>query len=110
MDTYIRHGTLPKRREDSSGLRRVLYCYAFFDICANAAVIEGMDALSTGPPKYRQDQVAAVALIRRAGHSTHPHNDKGCRRTRMGFLYLTKGGQARSDTDRVFSKLAHERI
>jgi hypothetical protein len=25
-------------------------CYAFFDSCANAAVSEGLDALSNGPP------------------------------------------------------------
>jgi hypothetical protein len=28
----------------------------------------------------------------------------------MGFLRLTKGGQRRSDSDRVFAKFAHERF
>jgi hypothetical protein len=38
-------------------------CYAFFDSCANAAIGEGMDTLSNGPP-LSAEQTAAVALIR----------------------------------------------
>jgi hypothetical protein len=82
-----------------------IWCYAFFDSCANAAIGEALDALSTGPPLLAE-QAAAVALIR-AGHRTHT-TTKEAARTRLGFLNLTKGGQTSSDSDRVFAELAHE--
>jgi hypothetical protein len=82
-------------------------CYAFFDSCANATIGEGMDALSHGPPLSTW-QTAAVALIR-AGHRTHTATEEAAR-TRLGFLRLTKGGQASTNADRVFAELAHERF
>jgi hypothetical protein len=80
--------------------------YAFFDSCANAAISEGMDTLSNGPP-LSAEQAAAVALIR-AGHRTHPATEEAAR-TRLGFLRLTKGRQTSTYADRVFAELAHER-
>jgi hypothetical protein len=74
-------------------------CYAFFDSCANAAVTEGMDTMSSGPP-LSAEQTAAVPLIR-AGHRTHTATEKAAR-TPLGFLRLIKGGQASMDADRVF--------
>jgi hypothetical protein len=44
-------------------------CNAFFDIYANAAISEGLDALSSGPP-LSTPQTAFVALMR-VGHRTH---------------------------------------
>jgi hypothetical protein len=82
-------------------------CYAFFDSCANAAVSEGLDALSNGTPLSRE-QTAAVSLVR-AGHRTHTTTEEAAR-TRLGFLRLTKGGQASIVADRVFAELAHERF
>jgi hypothetical protein len=82
-------------------------CYAFFDSCANAAIGEGLDALSNDPP-LSTEQTAAVALIR-AGHCTHTSTEEAAR-TRLGFLRLTKGGHASTDADRVFAELAHERF
>jgi hypothetical protein len=80
-------------------------CYAFFDSCANAAVREGPDALSNGPP-LSAEQTAAIALII-AGHRTLTATEEAAR-TRLGFLRLTKGGQASTYADRVFAELAHE--
>jgi hypothetical protein len=80
-------------------------CYAFFDSCANAAIGEGLDSLSNGPPLSAM-QTAAVAIIR-AGHRTHTAKEEAAR-TRLGFLRLTKGGHASMDADRVFA--AHEPI
>jgi hypothetical protein len=80
-------------------------CYAFFDICANAAIGEGLDTMSNAPPPSAE-QTAAVALIR-AGRRTHTAT---AARTRLGFLRLTKGGHASTDADRVFAELAHERF
>jgi hypothetical protein len=82
-------------------------CYAFFDCCANAAIGEALDVLSTGP-NLLAEQAAAVALIR-AGHRTHKATEEAAR-TRLGFLRLTKDGQTSSDSDRVFTELAHERF
>jgi hypothetical protein len=82
-------------------------CYAFFDGCANAAISEGLDTLSHGPP-LSVEQTAAIARIR-AGHRTHTTTEEAAR-TRLGFLRLTKGGQASTDADRVFVELAHERF
>jgi hypothetical protein len=82
-------------------------CYAFFDSCANAAISEALDALSTGPPLLLE-QATAVALIT-AGHRTHAATEEAAR-TRLGFLRLTKGGQTSSDSDRVFPELAHGRF
>jgi hypothetical protein len=82
-------------------------CYAFFDSCANAAISEGSDTLSNGPP-LSAEQTAAIALIR-ASHRTHIATEEAAR-TRLGVLRLTKGGQASTDTDRVFAELAHERL
>jgi hypothetical protein len=96
-------------RKSQAGYDEYLHigCYAFFDICANAAVGEALDALSTGPP-IPAEQAAAVALIR-AGHRTHIATEEAAR-TRQGFLRLTKGGQTSSDSDRVLAELAHERF
>ena len=58
-------------------------CYAFFDSCANAAISEGMDTMSNGPP-LSAEQTAAVALIR-AGHRTDTATEEAAR-TRLGFL------------------------
>jgi hypothetical protein len=82
-------------------------CYAFFDNCANAAISEGLDTLSHGPP-LSAEQTAAIALIK-AGHRTHTTTEEAAR-TRLGFLRLTKGGKASTDADRVFVELAHERF
>jgi hypothetical protein len=82
-------------------------CYAFFDSCANMATSEGLDTLSHGPP-LSAEQTAAIALIT-AGHRTHTATEEAAR-TRLGFLRLTKGGQASTDADRVFAKSAHERF
>jgi hypothetical protein len=82
-------------------------CYAFFDSCANAAISEGMDALSNAPP-LSIEQEAAVTLIR-AGPRTHSTTEEAAR-TRLGFLRLTKGGHASTDADRIFAELAHERF
>jgi hypothetical protein len=79
-------------------------CYAFFDSCANVEISEGMDTLSNGPP-LSVEHNAAVALIR-AGHCTHTTTEEASR-TRLGFLRLTKGGQASTDADRVFTELVH---
>jgi hypothetical protein len=82
-------------------------CYAFFDSCANAAISQGQDALSNGPPLSSQ-QEAAVALLR-VGNRTHtPTEEAAC--TRLGFLRLIKGGHASTDADLVFTELAHERL
>jgi hypothetical protein len=58
-------------RKSQAGYDEYLHigCYAFFDNCANAAIGEALDALSTGPP-LPPEQAATVALIR-AGHRTH---------------------------------------
>jgi hypothetical protein len=82
-------------------------CYAFFDSGANAAVSEGLDAVSNGPP-LSTEQTAVVALIR-AGHRTHTAAEEAAR-TRLGFLRLIKGGHASSDADRVFAEFVHERF
>jgi hypothetical protein len=82
-------------------------CYAFFESWANAAIDEGMDALSSGPP-LSTEHTATVALVR-GGHRTHATTEEATR-TRLGFLRLTKGGQTTSDSDRVFAELAHERF
>jgi hypothetical protein len=82
-------------------------CYAFCDSCANTAISEGLDALSNGPPLW-PEQAAAVALIK-AGNRTHTTTEEAAR-TRLGFLRLTKSGQASSYTDRVFAELAHGRF
>jgi hypothetical protein len=82
-------------------------CYAFFGCCANAAISEGLDTLSHGPP-LSAEQTAAIALIR-AGHRTHTAT-KEAARTRLAFLRLTNSGQASTDADRVFAELAHERF
>jgi guanyl-specific ribonuclease Sa len=82
-------------------------CYAFFDSSANAAIGEGMDTLSNGPPLSTK-QAVAVALIR-AGHRTHTTTEEAAR-TRLGFLRLTKGGQESTDAERIFAELAHERF
>jgi hypothetical protein len=82
-------------------------CYAFFDSCANAAIGEALDTLSHGPPLPTK-QAATIALIR-AGHRTHTSTEEAAR-TRLGFLRLTKGGQASTDADRAFAELAHERF
>jgi hypothetical protein len=82
-------------------------CYAFFDSCANAAVSEGLDTLSNGPP-LSAEHTAAVALVRE-GHRTHTTTEDAAR-TRLGFRCLTKGGQASTDADRVFAELVHERF
>jgi hypothetical protein len=80
-------------------------CYAFFDSCANTAISEGMDVMSSDP-SLLTEQMAAVTLIT-AGHRTHATTEEAAR-TRSGFLRLTKGGQTSSDSDRVFAELAHE--
>jgi hypothetical protein len=82
-------------------------CYAIFESCANTAISEGMDTLSNGPP-LSAEQTAAVALIK-AGHRTHTATEEAAR-TRLGFLRLTKCGQASTSADRVFAELAHERF
>jgi hypothetical protein len=82
-------------------------CYAFFDNCANAAISEGLDALSTGPPSSTE-QTAAVAL-NKASHRTHAATEEAAR-TILGFLRLTKDGQTSSDPDRVFDEVAYERF
>jgi hypothetical protein len=82
-------------------------CCAFFDNCANAAICEGVDALSSGPP-LSTEQTATVALIK-AGRRTHAATEEAAY-TRLGFLHLTKGGQTSSDSDRVFAELAHKRF
>jgi hypothetical protein len=96
-------------RKSQAGYDEYLHivCYAFFDSCANAAIGEALDALSTRPPLLAE-QAVAVALIR-ASHRTHTATEEAGR-TRLGFLRLTKGGQTSSDSDRVFAKLAHERF
>jgi hypothetical protein len=60
--------TLSDKRTQSYDEYLHIGCYAFFESDANAAVSEGLDALSNGPP-LSTEQVAAVALIR-AGHRT----------------------------------------
>jgi hypothetical protein len=82
-------------------------CYAFFDKCANVAISEGLDALSNGP-HLSPKQEAAVALIR-MGNRTHTSTQEAAR-TRLGYLRLTKSGQASTNADRVFAELAHERF
>jgi hypothetical protein len=83
-------------------------CYAFFDSCANAAIDEGLDLMSSGLP-LSAEQAATVALIR-VGHRTHATMEEGAC-TRLGFLRLTKSGQiTSSDSDRMFAELAHERF
>jgi hypothetical protein len=82
-------------------------CYAFFESCANAAIGDGLDTLSHGPP-LSTEHTPAVALVR-AGHRTHTATEEAAR-TRLGFLRLTKGGQASTYADRVFAELAHERF
>jgi hypothetical protein len=82
-------------------------CYAFFESCVNAAISEGMDALSNGPPQS-SEQAAAVALIRAGNHTHRATEEAAC--TRLGFFRLTKSGQASIDADRVFAELAHERF
>jgi hypothetical protein len=79
--------------------------YAFFNICANTAISECMDALSPSPP-LSTEQIEAVALIT-AGRRPHAATAEAAR-TRLGFLRLIKGGQTSSDLDRVFAELAHE--
>jgi hypothetical protein len=54
-----------------------IFCYAFFDRCANAAIGEALDALSTGPP-LSTEQAAVVALTR-AGHRTHAATEEAAR-------------------------------
>jgi hypothetical protein len=84
-----------------------IICYAFFDSCVNAAINEGLDALSNGPPLSTKHEGAATLI--RAGHRTHSATEEATR-TRLGFLRLTKGGQASTDADRVFAELAHARL
>jgi hypothetical protein len=81
-------------------------CYAVFDSCANTAISEGIDALSSAPP-LSTDQTATVALIK-AGHRTNAATEEATS-NRLGFLRLTKGGQPRSDSGRLFAELAQER-
>jgi hypothetical protein len=96
-------------RKSQAGCDEYLHigCYAFFDNCANAAIDEALDALSSGPP-LSTVQAAAVTLIR-AGHRTHAPTEEAAR-NRLGFLRLIKGGQTSSDSDRVFAELAHEHL
>jgi hypothetical protein len=96
-------------RKSQAGYDEYLHigCYAFFGSCANAAIGEALDTLSTGPPLSMKN-AAAAALIR-AGHRTHAATEEAAR-TRLGFLHLSKGGQTSSDSDRVFAELAHERF
>jgi hypothetical protein len=61
-------------------------CYAVFDSCANAAISEGMDALSSGPP-LSLEHAPAVTLIT-TGNRTHTATEEAAR-TRLGFLRLT---------------------
>jgi hypothetical protein len=82
-------------------------CYAFFDNCAYAAISKGLGALTNGPPLSPQ-HAAAVTLIR-AGHRTHTTTEEAAR-YRLGFLRLTKSGQASSNADRVFAEFVHERF
>jgi hypothetical protein len=51
-------------RKSQAGYDEYLHigCYAFFDSCANAAICEALDTLSTGPP-LPAERAAAVALI-----------------------------------------------
>jgi hypothetical protein len=64
-------------------------CNAFFESCADAAVSEGMDALSNGPPLFIEQEAADTFI--KAGHRTHLATEEAAR-TRLGFLRLTKGG------------------
>jgi hypothetical protein len=64
-------------------------CYTFFDSCANTAIGEGMDALSSSLP-LSTELTAAVALII-AGHRTHAATEEASN-TRLDFFRLTKGG------------------
>jgi hypothetical protein len=82
-------------------------CYTFFDSWANAAISEGLDTLSHGPP-LSAEQTAAIALIR-AGHRTHTATVEAAR-TRLGFLRITKGGQGSTDADHVFAESPQERF
>jgi hypothetical protein len=82
-------------------------CNAFFDRCANAAVGEDLDALSSGPP-FSTEEAAAITLIQ-AGHSTHAATEEAAR-TRLGSLHLTNGRQTSSDSDQVFAELTHDRF
>jgi hypothetical protein len=66
-----------------------------------------MDTLSNGPP-LSTEQTSSDALII-AGHRTHTSTEEAAR-SRLGFLRLTKGGQAGTDADRVFAELAHVRF
>jgi hypothetical protein len=84
-----------------------LWCYAFFNSCADAAISEDLDALSNGP-SLSPEQATAVAIIR-TGSPTHTTTEEADR-TRLGFLPLTKGGPASMDSDRIFADLAHERL
>jgi hypothetical protein len=63
-----------------------------------------MDSMSSGPTLFTE-QTAAAALIK-TGHDTHVSTEQAAR-TRLGFLRLTKGGQAGLDSDRVITELAH---
>jgi hypothetical protein len=81
--------------------------YAFLDSRSNTATSEGLGALSNGPP-LSPEHAQAVAFVR-AGNRTHTTTEKAAH-TRLGFLRLTKSGQASSDADRVFAELAHERF
>jgi hypothetical protein len=76
-------------------------------MCASAAIREGMDALSTTRP-LSPEHAAADALTK-ASNRTHNAMEEAAR-TRFGFLRLTKGGHASTDSDRVFAKLAHIRF
>jgi hypothetical protein len=66
-----------------------------------------MGALLAGLTTLREN-AAVVALIR-AGHRTHVATEEAAR-TRLGFLRLTKGGQASTDTDPVFFESVHKRF
>jgi hypothetical protein len=83
-------------------------CYiTCLDCSANTANSDGMDAMSTGP-HVLPEQAKTIVLVK-VGHRTHTTTEEAVR-TRLGFLPLTKGGQASTNTDRVFAELPHERF
>jgi hypothetical protein len=81
-------------------------CYAFFDSCPNAAISEGLDAVSNGPPISSEQATAGFATavaLSIACNRTHTATEEAAR-TRLSFLRLTKGGHASTDADRVFAE------
>jgi hypothetical protein len=59
-----------------------LGCYAFFDSCANAAIGEGLDALSSDPP-LSMEHAATITLIK-AGQRNQ-RSDGGVRPYSIGL-------------------------